>query len=134
MKNISINKEELQQFVQYPDDTPVVMINLLKFKTTTADGESGEAVYARYAQNAAPLVGKVGGKLLWQGKAEHYLVGGEADRWDKVLLVEYPSRAAFMQMLQLPEFQEVQKDRLAALESTALITSTTVKTGPIDSK
>jgi len=130
MNNITLNQEELQKLMQHPDDKPVVMINLLKFKTTTESGESGAALYARYAQNAAPLVAKVGGKLLWQGKAEQYLVGGDADRWDKVLLVEYPSRAAFMQMTQLPEFQEVQKDRLAALERTVLIASTTVLKTP----
>ena len=77
----------------------------MKFKTTTDSGESGEAVYTRYAQNAAPFVAEVGGKLIWQGKADHYIVDGEDDRWDKVLLVEYPSRAAFLQMLQSPKFQ-----------------------------
>ncbi len=127
MKTMTLNEDELKSFAQCPDDQPVVMINLLKFKTTTESGESGEAVYARYAQNAAPLVAEVGGKLLWQGKAGHYIVGGEEDRWDKVLLVEYPSRAAFLQMTQLPKFQEVQKERLAALECAVLIASTAVK-------
>ena len=127
MKTMIPNEGELKRFAQCPDDQPVVMINLLKFKTTTESGESGEAVYTRYAQNAAPFVAKVGGKLLWQGKADHFIVGGEEDRWDKVLLVEYPSRAAFIQMIQLPEFQEVQKERLAALECTVLMASTSVK-------
>lgn len=124
---MTLNEDELKSFAQCPDDQPVVMINLLKFKTTTESGESGEAVYTRYAQNAAPFVAEVGGKLLWQGKADHYLVGDEEDRWDKVLLVEYPSRAAFLQMIQFPKFQEVQKERLAALECTVLIASTSVK-------
>lgn len=128
MQTITPNHEELQKLAQHPDDRPVVMINLLKFNRTTGSGESGAALYARYAQNAAPLLAKVGGKLLWQGKADQYLIGGEADRWDEVLLVEYPSRAAFIQMTQLPEFQEVQKDRLAALERTVLIASTTERT------
>lgn len=41
-----------------------------------------------------------------------------------VLLVEYPSRAAFAQMVSDPRFQEVQKDRLDALEETVLIACT----------
>jgi hypothetical protein len=41
--------------------------------------------------------------------------------------VEYPSRAAFIQMTQLPEFQKVQEERLAALECTVLMASTSVK-------
>ena len=41
-----------------------------------------------------------------------------------VLMVEYPSRAAFAQMVSDPNFQEVQKDRLDALEETVLIACT----------
>jgi len=125
MNTIAPNQEELQKFMQQPDDKPVVMINLLKFKATTESGESGEAVYARYAQHAAPLLASVGGRLLWQAKADQYIVADETQRWDRVLLVEYPSRAAFLKMTQLPEFQEVQKERVDALESTLLIAATT---------
>jgi len=126
MGNITINEQELQKFAQQPDDKPVVMINLLKFKAVTETGLTGEELYDRYAAQAAPFVAQVGGKVFWQGKAEQYISGGEADRWDKVLLVEYPSRAAFLKMIQMPEFQATQKDRLAALESTALIAAATL--------
>jgi len=69
-------------------------------------------------------VASVGGKLIWQGQPTHLIVGEDADRWDEVLLVEYPSRAAFAQMVSDPRFQEVQKDRLDALEETVLIACT----------
>lgn len=125
MRTMQPNEPDLQALMQHDATTPVVMINLLKFKATTADGETGEAVYNRYARNAAALVAEVGGRLLWQGRADHLIVGGPEDRWDRVLLVEYPSRAAFALMLQLPEFATVQGDRQAALEETVLIAATT---------
>ncbi len=124
-----LNEEEMQQFMQHPDSGPVVMINLLKFRRQTEDGESGEAAYQRYTQNVAPLLAKVGGKVLWYGLPQQLLIGGEEDRWDRVLLVEYPSRAAFLQMVNEPEFQTMQQDRLAALERTVLLASTTMSGG-----
>lgn len=126
MDNIIINQEELQKFMQHPDDKPVVMINLLKFKNEKEDGVDGAELYKCYKQKTAELLKQVGGKLLWLGKADQYIIGDENDKWDEVLLVEYPSRAAFFKMISLPEFEEVQKDRKASLKSTVLIASTTI--------
>ena len=126
MRPITPNQDELQKFAQHPDTQPVVMINLLKFKPTTATGETGEETYRRYVQNVAPLLAEAGGKLLWQGQADQLIIGTSEDRWDRVLLVEYPSRAAFLKMIRTPEFQAVQKGRQDALEKTVLIAATTV--------
>lgn len=124
MRTLDTNSEDLHAFMAQPEAGPVVMINLLRFRERTDSGEAGVDVYARYASNAAPLVASVGGKLIWQGQPTHLIVGEDADRWDEVLLVEYPSRAAFAQMVSDPRFQEVQKDRLDALEETVLIACT----------
>ena len=126
MGNLEINQEEIQKFMQHPDEKPVVMINLLKFKNETEDGVEGAELYKCYKQKAAELLKQVGGKLLWLGKADQYLIGDKNDKWDEVLLVEYPSRAAFLKMISLPEFEEVKKDRKASLKSTVLIASTTL--------
>jgi len=126
MGNLEINQEEIQKFIQHPDEQPVVMLNLLKFKNEEQDGVEGAELYRCYKQKAAELLKQVGGKLLWLGKADQYIIGDENDKWDEVLLVEYPSRAAFLKMISLPEFEEVQKDRKASLKSTVLIASTTL--------
>ncbi len=121
MKTAQLNDEEWQAFARKDPEKPVVLLNLLKFRNKTETGESGEARYQRYVSRAKPLVEQVGGRVLWQGRAEQYLIGGEADRWDKVLLVAYPSRSAFMQLMEMPDFRSIQADRLAALERSALI-------------
>ncbi len=126
MNNLEINKEEFLKFMQYPDDKPLVMINLLKFKKKTEDGLDGAELYRCYKLKAAELLKKVGGRLLWLGKADQFLIATDKDKWDEVLLVEYPSRKAFLNMINLPEFEEVQKDRKASLENTVLIASTTI--------
>jgi uncharacterized protein (DUF1330 family) len=124
MRSLETNSDDLAAFMREPETGPVVMINLLRFRETTESGEKGAEVYARYAQNAAPFVAGVGGRLVWQGAPTHLIVGGDHDRWDKVLMVEYPSRAAFAQMASDPAFQEVGKDRLSALAETVLIATT----------
>ena len=126
MANIEINQEELQKYMQHPDNQPVVMINLLKYKNETEDGVDGAELYKCYKQKAAELLKQVGGKLLWIGNSDQYIIWGDNDKWDEVLLSEYPSRAAFLKMISLPEFEEVQKDRKASLNSTVLIASTTI--------
>jgi uncharacterized protein (DUF1330 family) len=124
MRTLETNPEDLAAFMAEPEEGPVVMINLLRFKKETDSGESGAEVYARYAGNAGPFVAAVGGKLLWQGSPTHLIIGDGTDQWDKVLMVEYPTRAAFAQLVSNPEFQEVGKDRLSALEETVLIATT----------
>ncbi len=124
MNQRPLNNDELQKMMQQPDDNPVVMLNLLKFKTETVNGESGKAVYQQYMKQAAPLLAKVGGRLVWKGTVENYIVAGESDRWDQVLLVEYPSRAAFLALVNMPAFQAIQALRSEALEDTVLISST----------
>ena len=59
--------EQLQTIIKnYPKDQPVVMINILRYKDKTGNGEeTGETAYARYGQNVLPFMKKVGARLLW---------------------------------------------------------------------
>ena len=41
------------------------------------------------------------------------MIGGDADDWDAVILVEYPSRQAFLEMTSSPKYEDVSKDRTA---------------------
>jgi uncharacterized protein (DUF1330 family) len=48
-------------------------------------------------------------------------IGNDADLWDEVLVVEYPSRDAFLQMLSMPEYHAVHMHRDAGLDHQQLI-------------
>jgi len=91
------------------EDSPVVMLNLLRFK---ADG--GRERYVEYAAATAPLLEKAGGRIVWPGQAGPPLLGAQG--WDMVLLVEYPSRQAFLDMIASPEYREIGHLRTEALE------------------
>ena len=83
-----------------PDQGPVVMINLVRFKAAAASGGgSGWDAYLRYSQAVSPLIKAVGGTVLWAGDVEGAAYGEAGGGWDYAVLVRYPSRAAFLAMV-----------------------------------
>jgi uncharacterized protein (DUF1330 family) len=104
---------------------PVVMLNLLKFKPAAAGAAgSGSEAYARYGEAALRMIEAQGGRLLWSGRADQVLIGDPRQDWDVVLLVQYPSRRAFVEMVTRPEYLEAHADREAALERTVVLACT----------
>jgi uncharacterized protein (DUF1330 family) len=122
MSSIVPNPEQIQGLVGDPDHGPVVMLNLLKFKAK-AEGEEGTGAdaYQRYGDAVIKMVEARGGRVLWAGRATHVLIGDEADRWDAVALVQYPSPQAFLEMGMSAEYQKIHGHREAGLERTVLI-------------
>ncbi len=113
MSPVNMNADQFKEMLKNPSESPVVMLNLLKFK---ADG--GAAAYARYAKEADKFVAGVGGKMIYLGKAKELLNGDE--KWDVVMLVQYPSRKAFLKMANDPEYLKIHKYREEALEQAVL--------------
>lgn len=103
---------------------PVIMLNLLRFKERADgidEGVSGREAYARYGEETAPFLAAVGGRLLSAVEAQQVVIGPEEDEWDVALLVEYPSREAFLQMAADPRYLAVHAHREAALADSRLI-------------
>ena len=65
-----------------------------------------------------------GGRLLWAGTGDQVLIGDPEQDWDAVLLVEYPSRAAFVEMVSSPEYLAAHAHREGALARTIVIACT----------
>lgn len=110
----------------FPEGEPVVMVNLLRFREEADDRDaptprSGRAAYAEYSRHVMPLLAAVGGKPLWMGRAHAALIAPEGEAWDEVLLVQYPSRAAFLQMIRSAEYRAIVHHRTAALADSRLI-------------
>src|SRR5690348_17302431 len=94
-------EEQLQQLSQSPDSGPVVMVNLLRFKAQADgidEGVSGAEAYARYSAGTEEFLRAVGGRLLMAVQPQQSVIGPPESEWDLVLLVEYPSRAKFLEM------------------------------------
>jgi uncharacterized protein (DUF1330 family) len=64
---------------------------------------------------------RAGGELLSAVRPEQSVIGPAAGEWDLVLLVEYPSRAKFLEMATNEEYLKVHAHREAALADSRLI-------------
>ena len=94
-------------------DGPVQMTNLLAY---VDDGTA----YQAYGLAVLPHLERVGASITYAGDADGLLIGGEPE-WDAVLVVRYPSRAAFLEMVTDPGYQEIAHLRTEALRDSRLI-------------
>jgi uncharacterized protein (DUF1330 family) len=128
--SISPDESQIRELVSRIDDGPVVMVNLLKFRRhARGTTEPGAEAYARYAEVVTGLIEDLGGRTVWRGKADQVLIGDSNQDWDMAVLVEYPTRRAFLEMVNLPEYQKINQDRDAGLERTSLIACTPIDDG-----
>jgi len=125
---VTPSKEEFVDFIKnYPSQQPLTMVNILKFKGKSGNGnESGKEAYLRYSKNMIPLIDKANGKVIWMGNIQKTIIGDYNEQPDMVLIVSYPSKESFIDMSTSPEYIEISVDRKIALEYGALLASTTV--------
>ncbi|MGE5905307.1 DUF1330 domain-containing protein, partial [Klebsiella pneumoniae] len=57
----------------------------------------------------------VGGEALYAGAVSELMLGTMDEPWDMVALARYPSRAAMLAMVQSPDYQAIEKHRVAGL-------------------
>ncbi len=119
MSAIRPNKEQFLELMHAPDEGPVVMMNLLKFKP-----REGASEYSKYGQSAVQMVEARGGKVLWMGKVDQTLIGPVDEAWDAIALVQYPSRKAFVEMTSTEEYDAAHEHRESGLERTLLLACT----------
>ena len=122
VKNAVIpNEEQMAGFLEGDIDTPIKMVNLLKFKDKAdyKDGRqtslSGKEAYQIYADEVQGHLEKVGGKSIFLGEVERLMLGEVEDLWDWVAIAEYPSRKAMLEMVMDSEYQKSEEHRSAGL-------------------
>ncbi|MGH6787046.1 MAG: DUF1330 domain-containing protein [Novosphingobium sp.] len=117
-------------FKSLPRDTPIQMLNLIRFKPLAdypaghpnhGQGLTGREAYTIYKAGIAPIIAAAGGGMVWQGRIEG-TVTGPADEWDDAFVMGYPNSAAFMAMVKDPHYiAEVVPHRTAAVANSRLI-------------
>jgi len=123
--HIDPTKEQFAQFRAMDRPGPIHMLNLVRLREHARyeDGRkaSGQDAYRAYARESAPVFRRVGGRQHWVGAFELTVIGPTSERWDRVFIAEYPSYAAFVEMLRDPVYREAVKHRQAAVEDSRLI-------------
>jgi uncharacterized protein (DUF1330 family) len=111
----------MEGFLEGDTDTPIAMVNLLKFKEKAEYEDNrdtdltGEQAYAIYMDEVIKHLKKVGGEWSFGGSVSRLMLGEVEELWDKVGIARYPSRKAMLKMVTDPDYLESNKHRVAGL-------------------
>jgi uncharacterized protein (DUF1330 family) len=101
------------------------MLNLVRLRDKAAypDGRAatGAEAYAAYGRESGPVFQRLGGSIVWRGTFELMVIGPADERWDLCFIAEYPSVAAFVEMIRDPVYRDAVKHRQAAVADSRLI-------------
>ncbi|ROZ75036.1 DUF1330 domain-containing protein [Ramlibacter sp. WS9] len=127
---------EVEALKNHPDGKPVVMLNLIKFRAKSLDGNgTGLDAYTRYTAVAIPMTLQRGGKTIWLGKVDHSVLNQGSDvNWDVAFVVEYPSRAAFIDMVTHKDYRKANLDRENGVEKQIVLANTTAGISMVQSQ
>lgn len=108
-------------------DGSVSMLHLLKFRERAfyEDGRAttltGAEAYQVYLRELTDRVQSVGGRVVLSNPTQYVVLGQVEDLWDAVLVVEYPSKETFVDLVTSPEIQAAGVHRRAGLDGQLLI-------------
>ncbi len=129
-RHIDPERAQFDAFKALPRDTPIHMLNLVRFRGAAAypaghplaaASLSGAEAYSNYGKDSGPVFQRVGGRIVWRGSMEAMLIGPEGEKWDAMFVAEYPNSGAFLEMVTDPVYRQAVIHRQAAVETSRLI-------------
>ena len=115
-----MNNEQLQELTENENQKPFVMLNLLKFKKN-----GGRENYQRYLKESSPFGEAIGAGVEYFGIPKELLNGTED--WDLLMLIRYPSRKSFLDMINNPGYLKTHEWRKKGVERAVLYATDPVK-------
>lgn len=123
---IAPEEEQIRKLAGRGDSGPLVMLNLLRFRENAlgpAEGMTGAESYGRYSAEVGPILDRFGGRVITALHCEDGVIGPTEPEWDMVIVVEYPSASAFLQMIGSEDYLAAYPYRAAALADSRLVAS-----------
>ena len=106
------------------DDGPIYMVNLMRYheRAQYADGRETDLSGKEADDLYAPLgpLAKVGAEVAFFGEVLIQAFN-EDPKWDRVGVIRYPSRQAFVDMQSDPQFQDLHEHKEAGMAETYVI-------------
>jgi uncharacterized protein (DUF1330 family) len=124
-----IDQDLAARFAATPpdEDGPVWMVNLMKYRDRAVyeDGRETDLTGREADDRYAPIgpLAEVGAEILLVADVQDQFLNDDP-HWDRVAVVRYPTRAAFLAMQELPEYQELHAHKAAGMEQTFVIATT----------
>ena len=128
--SIDPTRPQFDAFKALPRNQPIHMLNLIRLKALAdyppdhpdhGRGLTGLDAYRAYGRTSGPIFARVGGRQVWAGRPEVVVTGPSDECWDLAFIAEYPSAAAFLEMVTDPEYREHVKHRNAGVLDSRLI-------------
>jgi uncharacterized protein (DUF1330 family) len=138
MTSIDPTPAQLEDFVARATTVtgPIRMVNLLRFHDVADYGDApdpgetgpstGAEAYGRYGEVAMREVAAVGGHQFEAAMSHMTVIGPEDETWDLVAIIEYPSAAAFLEMIAKESYRTCVHHRTAGLADTRIIMTTSL--------
>jgi len=128
----AFTRDDFVTFKANDREGPIHMLNLVRLKPQAeyADGRkaTGAEAYAAYGRDSEPILKRLGGRIVWRGRFEQMLIGPQDEElWDICFIAEYPSVAAFVEMIRDPDYRAAMEHRQAGVADSRL-----VRTAPMD--
>ena len=129
-QHIDPTRAAFDLFKSLPRDTPINMLNLVRYRDLAAypdghehagKGWSGARAYEEYGTASAPIFERVGGHIVWRGRFEALLTGPADEQWDAAFIAAYPDAGAFLAMVTDADYKLAVVNRQAAVETSRLI-------------
>jgi uncharacterized protein (DUF1330 family) len=106
---------ELQRFKEGDSGRPMVLVQLLRFN------DGGRDLYLQYSFTAQQILRRIDAQVLYAGECIEPLLAGEGEVWDGMVIVRYPNRTAYVEMLADPEYQAIAPLRRSALREAVIL-------------
>jgi uncharacterized protein (DUF1330 family) len=110
-----LSPEQLQRLRDSDDGRPFVLAQLLKF------APGGRDQYITYSREAQSILRNSGASVVYAGECQDLLGTPETLAWDVILLIRYPSRAAYVDMVSSPAFREIAERRRKSLRDAVFL-------------
>lgn len=110
----TFDEATLARFLADDDGQPLVMLNLLRFRH-----DGGRQRYEENLVAAGPIVGRHGAEI-YAGDTDTALAAEPGQSWERVALVRYPSRQAFVNLVRDPDYASADELRIAAVSEVTL--------------
>ena len=125
MTYTSFERDGFEAFRKNDRPGPIHMLNLVRLRDQAEypDGTlaTGAEAYASYGRLSAPILARVGGRIVWRGAMEQMLIGPQDKMWDICFIAEYPEPGAFAEMLKNADYRVAMAHRQAATADSRLI-------------
>lgn len=134
MSHTSFTKEDFAVFRADDRPGPIHMLNLIRLRERAIypDGREtpGHEAYAAYGRGSEPVFARLGGRIVWRGRHEQTFIGPRDEAWHICFIAEYPSVAAFAEMLRDPAYRAAMAHRQAAIADSRLVRLAPMVAGP----